>query len=89
MIYTVGYGDIYPVTGDGRFVAVALVVGGSAFSASWIVQRVAEEDTASAAASAAQTEELRDDIRKLTETMTGRADHAYGEAVSRDRVSED
>jgi voltage-gated potassium channel len=92
MTYTVGYGDIYPVTGDGRFVAVALMVGGvsllgvvTATLASWIVQRVAEEDTASAAASAAQIEELRDEIRKLTETMTGRADHAYGEAVSRDR----
>jgi hypothetical protein len=32
---------------------------------------------------------LRDEIRILIETMTGRADHAYGEAVSRDRVSED
>ena len=83
MIDTVGYGDIYPVTGDGRFVAVALMVGGVSLLG------VAEEDIASAAASAAQIEELRDDISKLNETMTGRADHAYGEAVSRDGVSED
>jgi hypothetical protein len=32
---------------------------------------------------------LRDDIRKLTETMTGRADHAYGEARQPGSVSED
>ena len=50
--------------------------------ASWIVQRVAEEDTAGAAATAAQIEELRDEIRKLTESVTGRTDPAYGEAVA-------
>jgi voltage-gated potassium channel len=95
-ITTVGYGDIYPVTGAGRFVAVALMIGGvsllgvvTATLASWIVQRVAEEDTASAAATAAQIDELRDEIRKLTETVTSRTEHAYGEAVDRDRVSED
>ncbi len=95
-ITTVGYGDIYPVTGAGRFVAVALMVGGvsllgvvTATLASWIVQRVAEEDTAGAAATAAQIDELRDEIRKLTETVTGRAGHAYGEGVDRDRVSGD
>ena len=95
-VTTVGYGDIYPVTGAGRFVAVALMIGGvsllgvvTATLASWIVQRVAEEDTASAAATAAQIDELRDEIRKLTETVTGRAEHAYGEGVGRDRVDED
>jgi voltage-gated potassium channel len=43
-ITTVGYGDSYPVTGAGRFVAVALMVGGvsllgvvTATLASWIV----------------------------------------------------
>jgi voltage-gated potassium channel len=86
-VTTVGYGDIYPVTGAGRLVAVALMVGGvsllgvvTATLASWIVQRVAEEDTAGQAVTAAQIEELRDEIRKLTESVIRDRDPAYGEA---------
>jgi len=37
--------------------------------ASWIVQRVSEEDTASQAATAAEIESLRDEIRRLTQTV--------------------
>ena len=57
--------------------------------ASWIVERVAEEDTASQAATAAHIEELRDEIRKLAESLIGdrrRAvdgDAAYGEPTDR------
>ena len=56
-VTTVGYGDLSPVTAMGRVVAVALMLGGitlvgtvTATLASWIVQRVAEEDTANEAA---------------------------------------
>lgn len=45
---TVGYGDYYPVTGSGRLIAVALMIGGvalvgviTATLSSWIVERVA------------------------------------------------
>ena len=90
-VTTVGYGDVTPVTGEGRMVAVALMVAGvsllgvvTATLASWIVQRVAEEDTAGQAVTAAQIEELREEIRKLAEAVgrstTGDADPAYGEA---------
>jgi voltage-gated potassium channel len=86
-VTTVGYGDMTPVTRDGRFVAVALMVGGvsllgvvTATLASWIVQRVAEEDTAGQAATAAQIEELRKEIRKLTESLNRAGEHTYGEA---------
>ena len=48
---TVGYGDRYPVTGVGRLVAFALMVGGSALLgtvtatlASWLVETVAAEN---------------------------------------------
>ena len=52
-VTTVGYGDLKPVSAEGRIVAVALMIAGitlvgivTATLASWIVQRVGEEDTA-------------------------------------------
>ncbi len=90
-VTTVGYGDIVPHTVTGRFVAIALMVAGvslfgvvTATLASWIVERVAEEDTASQAASAAQLDRLQNEIRELTAAVSrskpdGRV-HAYGEA---------
>ena len=82
-VTTVGYGDLSPVTGWGRVVAVVLMIGGislvgvvTATLASWIVQRVAEEDTANQAATTAQINELRDEIRRLTRPS---AEPTYGE----------
>ena len=50
-VTTVGYGDVYPVTNTGRVIAVLLMVGGislvgvvTAALASWIIERVAEEE---------------------------------------------
>ena len=37
--------------------------------ASWIVQRVSEEDTPSDAATAAEIEELREEIRRLAQDV--------------------
>ena len=72
-ITTVGYGDFYPVTTDGRLVAVMLMIGGisligmvTAVVATWIVQRVAQEDMTKQAATAAQIVELRSQITQLT-----------------------
>lgn len=80
-VTTVGYGDFVPVTLTGRMVAVALMVGGisllgvvTATLASWIIERVGEEDAASQAATAAQIEELRAEIRQLTKAITRDAD---------------
>lgn len=71
-VTTVGYGDLAPVTAGGRLIAVALMIAGisllgivTATLASWIVERVAEEDTANQAATAAQIEELREEIRRM------------------------
>jgi voltage-gated potassium channel len=87
-VTTVGYGDESPVTGEGRMVAVLLMVGGigligavTATLASWIVQRVAQEDTENQAATVAhidgvradaqkQFEELRSEIQRLTIALT-------------------
>jgi voltage-gated potassium channel len=70
----------------GRLVAVALMIGGitlvgvvTATLASWIVQRVAEEDTANEAATRAQIEELRGDIQRLAKLVTDDRRPAYGE----------
>jgi voltage-gated potassium channel len=75
-VTTIGYGDLYPVTVTGRVIAVALMIGGislvgvvTASIASWIVQRVSEAETANQAASAAQIEELRDEIRGLAQQL--------------------
>ena len=49
-VTTVGYGDLKIVTGEGRVIAVALMLGGisllgavTATLASWIVQRVSKK----------------------------------------------
>ena len=77
-VTTVGYGDVYPVT-TGRVIAVLLMIGGislvgvvTAALASWIIQRVAEEETASQVATAAHIDELRSEIRELAQEVRGR-----------------
>lgn len=66
---TVGYGDFYPVTLTGRITAVALMVGGLALIGvvtatlrSWIVERVADQNTKTVNATEAQVEQLRLEI---------------------------
>jgi len=78
-VITVGYGDVYPVTNTGRVIAVLLMIGGislvgvvTASLASWIIQSVAEEETASQAATAAHIDELRSEIRELAQEVRGR-----------------
>ena len=77
-VTTVGYGDESPVTGEGRVVAVLMMVGGiglvgavTATLASWVVQRVAQEDTEHQAATAAHIETLRADAQKQFEELHG------------------
>jgi voltage-gated potassium channel len=80
-VTTVGYGDVYPVTNVGRVIAAMLMIGGislagvvTASLASWIIQRVAEEETASQAATAAQIDELRVEIRELVQELRERGE---------------
>lgn len=78
-VTTVGYGDVYPVTNTGRIIAVMLMIGGislvgvvTAALASWIIQRVAEEETVVQAANVAHIEELRREIRELSQQLRER-----------------
>lgn len=75
-ITTVGYGDLYPVTTPGRIIAALLMIGGislvgtiTATIASWIVQRVAQEDAESQAMTAETVDALRGEIRELREVL--------------------
>ncbi len=75
-VTTVGYGDEVPVTVTGRVAAAFLMVGGisllgviTATLASWIIQRVAEANTENQAATKAQIDVLRAELRRLTEAL--------------------
>jgi voltage-gated potassium channel len=85
-VTTVGYGDVYPVTNTGRVIAVLLMIGGislvgvvTAALASWIIERVTEEEALMQTATVAHVEELRNEIRALGEELQAREnidDHA-------------
>lgn len=71
-VTTVGYGDRYPVTGTGRLVATALMLGGiallgvvTATLASWLVERVAEVEEASQTATRRDMEALTAEVAAL------------------------
>ncbi|WP_206487809.1 potassium channel family protein [Rhodococcus sp. KRD162] len=71
-VTTVGYGDYSPTTATGRLIAVGLMVAGiallgvvTATLASWLVQKVAEQDDANQAATAQQVAELTAHITAL------------------------
>jgi voltage-gated potassium channel len=71
-ITTVGYGDLTPETSTGRVVAVLLMIGGislvgsiTATLASWIVQRVADEQSAEEAVTTGHIKELVEEISSL------------------------
>lgn len=75
-ITTVGYGEYYPVTVTGRIIAVLLMIGGisligtiTATVATWIVDRVAREDTAHQNVTVAHIAQLQAEIAELSELV--------------------
>jgi voltage-gated potassium channel len=77
-ITTVGYGDRYPTTTSGRFIALGLMLAGiallgvvTATLASWLVERVRAENVADRAATVAHVEELMAEVRALRTELAG------------------
>jgi voltage-gated potassium channel len=69
---TVGYGDRFPVTDTGRLIASGLMLAGiallgvvTATFASWLVQRVAEEEERSQTVTRQEVAELAAEVRAL------------------------
>ncbi len=76
-VSTVGYGDRFPLTGTGRFVAAGLMLAGiallgvvTASLASWLLERVAEVEEASQAATRRDVEELTAEVAALREALS-------------------
>ena len=86
-VTTVGYGDVSPVTTPGRVIAVFLMIGGisvvglvTATLASWIIQQVAEEDTANQAVTAREIEALRTDMGRRLDDLSAEIRRLNGDA---------
>jgi voltage-gated potassium channel len=85
-ITTVGYGDFYPTTVEGRLVAVALMIGGigligfvTGSLATWIVERISAAEEPAQAATRHDIVEILDEIRDLRAEITDlRADRHRG-----------
>ena len=75
-ITTVGYGDTFPLSTQGRFIAALLMIVGVALAgvvtatlASWIVSLVEEENAEQEAATQAQVAALQQQVSELSERI--------------------
>jgi voltage-gated potassium channel len=78
-VTTVGYGDFYPVTGWGRFVAVLLMCGGiavvgvvTATTASWLIERVAGDRDDDEPATRGQVRAIQHQLADMGERLGSR-----------------
>lgn len=80
-ITTVGYGDYFPVTPTGQFVAVGVMIGGialigvvTATLASWIVERVEQKEAAAETITAAHIDALTIEVASLRKLIEEKHD---------------
>jgi len=79
-VTTVGYGDRFPVTPEGRLFGVALMTAGvglfgvfTGYIASWVLNPKAEADQSGTGELLAEVESLRDEVKQLREMLQVRA----------------
>jgi voltage-gated potassium channel len=96
-ITTVGYGDAYPTTVEGRLVAITLMVGGlgligftTGSLASWIVDRISDNERPSGTATRADVALLLHELRKLrAEVAQLKGEQPAGEHRPESRTASD
>lgn len=83
-VTTVGYGDLSPVTWQGKCIAVGLMITGialigvvTATLASWIVDSVDSETTKRAKKSDTEIKQLQDSVMRLSETVSQLRDELH------------
>jgi voltage-gated potassium channel len=95
-VSTVGYGEHYPVTTEGRFVAVGLMIGGvaligavSASFATWLIDRVRQVEDESQLTTRRDLMVLREQLDRIEHRLAEQADGAGSGSARRPADDQD